>query len=224
MWPARTSREMKDADQGRRPRPSASWATTFSAGSRSVPDPHDRRGQRLSRWAAAVSSSMSCDYPYLRGHRRFRPARDGSRHHAGLRRHAASGASGRPRHGQAADLHRQAISRPTRRYRIGLVNAVYPPTELDARRGEDGLPPSPSNAPIAVRASKQAINEGLEVEDGPTPSSSRRRLFGSLLRERRTSRRAWAPSLKSASTSPLSEQVINRPCLIIKKESLYNIL
>ena len=48
-------------------------------------------------------------------------------------------------------------------YRIGLVNAVYPQAEL--------LPAAlklagriARNAPIAVRASKQAINDGLQVD------------------------------------------------------------
>jgi enoyl-CoA hydratase len=46
--------------------------------------------------------------------------------------------------------------------RIGLVNAVYPLEELRAA-AEKLAETIAKNAPIAVRASKQAINEGLEV-------------------------------------------------------------
>lgn len=46
--------------------------------------------------------------------------------------------------------------------RIGLVNAVYPAEELMAA-AEKLAAQIASNAPIAVRACKRAINEGLEV-------------------------------------------------------------
>ena len=47
-------------------------------------------------------------------------------------------------------------------YRIGLVNAVYPQEELldQAKKMAAGIA---KNAPIAVRASKKAINDGLQV-------------------------------------------------------------
>ncbi len=48
-------------------------------------------------------------------------------------------------------------------YRIGLVNAVYPQVELmDAAKKMAAK--IAKNAPIAVRASKKAINEGLDVD------------------------------------------------------------
>ena len=48
-------------------------------------------------------------------------------------------------------------------YRIGLVNAVYPQAELmDAAKKMAAK--VAKNAPIAVRASKKAINEGLDVD------------------------------------------------------------
>lgn len=48
-------------------------------------------------------------------------------------------------------------------YRIGLVNAVYPQAELmDAAKKMAAK--IAKNAPIAVRASKKAINEGLDVD------------------------------------------------------------
>ena len=46
--------------------------------------------------------------------------------------------------------------------RIGLVNAVYPAEELSAA-AEKLAETIAKNAPIAVRACKQAINEGLEL-------------------------------------------------------------
>ena len=48
-------------------------------------------------------------------------------------------------------------------YRIGLVNAVYPLSELYAA-AEKLAGQIAGNAPIAVRASKQAINDGLQVD------------------------------------------------------------
>lgn len=48
-------------------------------------------------------------------------------------------------------------------YRIGLVNAVYPAEELMAA-AEKLANTIASNAPIAVRACKKAINDGLQVD------------------------------------------------------------
>lgn len=48
-------------------------------------------------------------------------------------------------------------------YRIGLVNAVYPQTELMEMAKKLANKIS-KNAPIAVRACKKAINEGLDVD------------------------------------------------------------
>ena len=46
--------------------------------------------------------------------------------------------------------------------RIGLVNAVYPPEELIPEAEKAALAIA-ANAPIAVRACKRAVNEGLEL-------------------------------------------------------------
>ncbi|MCI8292057.1 MAG: enoyl-CoA hydratase [Hespellia sp.] len=48
-------------------------------------------------------------------------------------------------------------------YRIGLVNAVYPQEELMAAAEKMAAGIS-KNAPIAVRACKKAINDGLQVD------------------------------------------------------------
>ena len=62
-------------------------------------------------------------------------------------------------------------------YRVGLVNAVYPKEELMPAAEKLALSIA-SNAPIAVRACKQAINEGL---DAPMDEAIviEERLFGS---------------------------------------------
>ncbi len=62
-------------------------------------------------------------------------------------------------------------------YRLGLVNAVYPKEELMPAAQKLALSIA-SNAPIAVRACKQAINEGL---DAPMDEAIviEERLFGS---------------------------------------------
>jgi enoyl-CoA hydratase len=48
-------------------------------------------------------------------------------------------------------------------YRVGLVNAVYPAEELMAQ-AEKMASRIAGNAPIAVRAAKKAINDGLQVD------------------------------------------------------------
>ena len=48
-------------------------------------------------------------------------------------------------------------------YRIGLVNAVYPQEELLAA-AEKMASQIAANAPIAVRACKKAINDGLQTD------------------------------------------------------------
>ena len=48
-------------------------------------------------------------------------------------------------------------------YRVGLVNAVYPAEELMAA-AEKMAATIAGNAPIAVRACKKAINDGLQVD------------------------------------------------------------
>ena len=61
-------------------------------------------------------------------------------------------------------------------YRIGLVNAVYPQEELLAAAKKLANKIA-SNAPIAVRAYKKAINEGLQV-DMDTAIVIEEKLFG----------------------------------------------
>lgn len=62
-------------------------------------------------------------------------------------------------------------------YRIGLVNAVYPAEELMAQ-AEKMASRIAANAPIAVRASKKAINDGLQV-DMDSALVVEEKLFGS---------------------------------------------
>ena len=63
-------------------------------------------------------------------------------------------------HDDRNSYHRQKADEA---YRIGLVNAVYPLDEL-LPAAEKLAETIAKNAPIAVRACKQAINEGLQVD------------------------------------------------------------
>ena len=73
-------------------------------------------------------------------------------------------------------------------YRIGLVNAVYPLDEL-LPAAEKLAETIAKNAPIAVRACKQAINDGLQVDMDKASLPTRSRVC--------------PPSWRSASTSPI---------------------
>lgn len=84
--------------------------------------------------------------------------------------------------------------------RIGLVNAVYPLAEL-MPAAEKLAETIAKNAPIAVRACKKAINDGMQV-DIDRAVTIEEGLFGSCF-ETATRRRAWALSWKSASMSPI---------------------
>lgn len=66
--------------------------------------------------------------------------------------------------GKAKELVYAAINiKADEAYRVGLVNAVYPQAELmDAAKKMAAK--IAKNAPIAVRACKKAINEGLDVD------------------------------------------------------------
>ena len=65
-------------------------------------------------------------------------------------------------------------------YRIGLVNAVYPAEEL-LPQAEKLANTIAANAPIAVRACKKAINEGLQV-DMDAAVVIEEKLFGSCFK------------------------------------------
>ena len=65
-------------------------------------------------------------------------------------------------------------------YRIGLVNAVYPVEEL-LPQAEKLANTIAANAPIAVRACKKAINEGLQV-DMDAAMVIEEKLFGSCFK------------------------------------------
>lgn len=65
-------------------------------------------------------------------------------------------------------------------YRIGLVNAVYPAEEL-LPQAEKLANTIAANAPIAVRACKKAINEGLQV-DMDAAVVVEEKLFGSCFK------------------------------------------
>lgn len=77
--------------------------------------------------------------------------------------------------------------------RIGLVNAVYPVEELmdAAKKMANGIA---MNAPIAVRACKKAINEGLEV--GMDDAIVIEENYSVAASKQKTRRQEWVTSLK----------------------------
>ena len=87
--------------------------------------------------------------------------------------------------------------------RIGLVNAVYPLAEL-MPAAEKLAETIAKNAPIAVRACKKAINDGMQV-DIDRAVAIEEGLFGSCF-ETADQKEGMGAFLKSASMSP-SEQV-----------------
>lgn len=97
--------------------------------------------------------AMSCDFRHLLRYRRLRPARDRPWHHAGLWRHTAPCPPRRPRMAKQMIYTARNI-KADEAYRIGLVNAVYPLSDLYAA-AEKLAGQIAGNAPIAVRASKR---------------------------------------------------------------------
>ena len=85
--------------------------------------------------------------------------------------------------------------------RIGLVNAVYPLAEL-MPAAEKLAETIAKNAPIAVRACKKAINDGMQV-DIDRAVDHRGEACSAAASRLPTRRRAWALSWKSASMSPI---------------------
>ncbi len=83
--------------------------------------------------------------------------------------------------------------------RIGLVNAVYPAQEL-LPAAEKLAGTIAKNAPIAVRACKKAINDGLQV-DMDRAVTIEEKLFGSCF-ETADQRRAWALFLEKRKHEP----------------------
>ncbi len=79
-------------------------------------------------------------------------------------------------------------------YRIGLVNAVYPQEELmpAAKKMAAGIA---KNAPIAVRACKKAINDGLDaVMDDAIVIEEKN--YSEAASKQKTRKQEWATSLR----------------------------
>ena len=147
-----------------------------------------------------------------RGGRRARPAGDPARHHPGRRRHPAAHPPGRARAAPRTSSSPAGSSRPTRRWRSGWSTASYPPTGCTTRRvawaGQ-----FTHAATYALRAAKEAIDLGLEV-DLDTGLAIERQQFAALFatddradrddvvrRERARARREFTGPLTSARTS-----------------------
>ena len=81
--------------------------------------------------------------------------------------------------GQGDHLHRPLRRRRTRRSAIGLVDKVVPAADVYDRRGRVGLAASSAPRRCRLRAAKEAIDRGLEV-DLETGLEIERLLFASL--------------------------------------------
>ena len=97
-------------------------------------------------------------------------------------------------------------------HRIGLVNAVVPPDQLQstARAWAEEIA---SNAPLSVRYNKRAAYEGGLFSNGAFSEDWRsRRVSTARFCERKTCRRACAPSWKDA--RPSTRVASARPCFL----------
>ena len=135
-----------------------------SAFDRRRPDPQARRrrGHRL-RPRRRLRARAVRRPAHRRRQRDPRPARDPARHHPRRRRHPAAHPAGRPEHGQGPDLHR-----PLRQGRRGAGDrprgpAWSPPSRCTPRRWP-GRGSSPAAAALALRAAKESVDRGIEVD------------------------------------------------------------
>ena len=132
---------------------------------RGRPDPQaGRRGGHRLRARRRLRARAVRRRPVRRRGRRARPARDPARHHPRRRRHPAADPAGRPEHGPRTSSSPAASSRPTRRWRSAWSTRSCPADEVyDEARGL-GARSSRGAASYALRAAKEAIDRGLEVD------------------------------------------------------------
>ena len=92
-----------------------------------------------------------------------RPAGDPARHHPRRGRHPAAAAAHRPGPGQGHRVHRARSS--TRRRRCASASRTrWCPTPRSTRRPGELAARYAGGPPLALRAAKQAIDEGLEAD------------------------------------------------------------
>ena len=118
---------------------------------------HRLRPRRRVRGGAGVR------LPHRRRRRPARPARDPARHHPRRRRHPAARPPGRAGEGQGPRVLRPVRRGRTRRSRSASSTRSCPPPTSTPPRGPDGAATSAGPA-YALRAAKEAIDRGLEVD------------------------------------------------------------
>ena len=112
--------------------------------------------------------ALACDFRVVGRRCQARAARDRARSHPGCRWHAAAGAPGRPSQGQGDHLQRPPRRAGVARHRAGRQGRP-------GRRRLRGCARvgSHSSAPTyALRAPKEAVDRGLEVDSRPVSRSS----------------------------------------------------
>ena len=129
---------------------------------RQDPQAGRRRGHRL-RPRRRLRARAVRRRPDRGGGRHARPARDPARHHPRRRRHPAADPAGRPGQGQGHHLHR-----PLRQGRRGAAasgwSTRWSPTTRSTPRRWPGPGSSAAAAAFALRAAKESIDRGLEVD------------------------------------------------------------
>ena len=128
------------------------------------PDPQARRrGRHRLRPRRRLRARAVRGPAHRRRQRHARPARDPARHHPRRRRHPAAHPAGRPEHGQGPDLHR-----PLRQGRRGAGHRSGRPGGARRRRCTPrrwpGRASSRAAAALALRAAKESIDRGIEVD------------------------------------------------------------
>ena len=159
--PATTSRRWPSC-------PTPTWSTHLELGAvggdrrRAHPQAGRRRRHRL-RAGRRVRARPGRRRAHRRRRRDLRPARGPARHHPRRRRHPAPEPARRPQPGQGHHLHR-----PLREGRRGAGHRPRRPARAGRRRLRRGRAPGPRQfataASYAVRAAKEAIDRGLEVD------------------------------------------------------------
>ena len=123
----------------------------------------DGRGHHRLRARRRVRARAGLRLPGRRRQRQARPARDPARAHPRRGRHPAAGPPGRAGPGQGADLHRPVRRRRRGAARSGWSTRSSPPRDVYAAAPR-AVEPYVGGPAYALRAAKEAIDRGLEVD------------------------------------------------------------